>query len=138
MFEDAELISKFSREDAIKDHVLVDVRTPLFQDFDLKKMLGHNDSICFTDYLLNELIGMEDEKNTVQDFVRIIIRDMISTIQEMNEDGQSAGSRLLFKSTVMNEKKSLLIKLKSITHIEPNFCGIEKAKCITVMFEEED
>lgn len=133
-----EIVSTYTREDAIRDHVLIDIKAPLFSNGDsLYKMLGHNKSICMTTALIELFLEYCDESVSIEDHIKSMVTSMIETVQSKREDKEQLGSVLIFDFALVAEKISKKLKIKSVTHIEPSFMKLENVKCITFMMENE-
>lgn len=135
-----EVISTYTRQQAIADHVLIDIKAPLFNgtDHTLQKLLGHNHSICVTDTLLNEMLNYCDEEISIEDHLKTLASTMIQKVEEMREKKiERSENTLLFNFGIVATKASGVLKVKSVTHIEPNFLNVTHAKCITFMMETE-
>lgn len=138
MFTEQDVIYKQTRAEAIADHVLIDVRPPIYENVRLKAMLAHNDSICFTDSLLNDLIHMEDEKTSIQDLIQQVVKDMIFLVLQNKANDVQPSNLLEFQTILSNSTKTFKLKLVSMTHYEKEFQGKDLAKCITIMNPGED
>lgn len=137
---ETEIISQYTRQEAIDDHVLIDIQAPLYNNNNaLKTYLGHNDSICITDFALNEINNLTDKENSIEEHLQNMGMKMISQVLKSRENKElPTGNELIFDVIFIGMKNTMTLKIKSVTHIEPNFKGIEKAKCITFMMKDED
>ena len=134
-----EVVSSYTREQAVNDHVLIEIKAPLFNgNHNLKQLLQHNHSIVITGDLLKEFIEFEDDDHTVENFLQQMAMTMVSQVMEMKEKKVlQQGNKMFFNYFITNNKATVTKRIKSVTHIEPNYFGIEQAKCITFMKEHD-
>lgn len=134
-----ETVSTYTRQQAIDDHVLIEIMAPMYNGNEtLQMLLGGNHSIAMTDSLLSTLLNLCDDKNGIEFHIQNMGRKMVSEVHKMRDEKLPCGNTLIFSFVAGNETKMQTLELKSVTHLEPNFKNLERAKCMTFMLATED
>lgn len=140
MFNDTDVISSYTREDAINDGVLISVEQQMFIGNEvLQSFLGKNDSIVVTDTLYGSLVDISVDEKHLSENIQHVGRGMISAVLKIRQNqALPQGNTLFFEVVFVLEKATIKRKIKAITHIEAKLFSLENAKCITFMMEGED
>lgn len=140
MFNEMDTISSYSREDAVNDGVLKPVEQEMFLGNEvLQSFLGKNDSIVLTDTFYNSLVEISIDEKHLSENIQHVGRGMISAVLKIRQNqALPQGNTLFFEVVFVLDKATIKRKIKSVTHIEPKLFGLDNAKCITFMMENED